>query len=465
MKSAPNKKTAIFESAPVPKALAIMAIPMVLSQVIILAYNLADTHFIGRADNPFMVGAVSLVLGLYLMLVAIANLFGVGGGNLMVRLLGINDEEEARKVCSYSIMFALIVSIVFSLLCLALSEPLLRMLGANDNTLGYAKEYLICTIVIGGVPTVLAMAMPMLLRSVGYSKEAGLGVIIGGVLNIVLDPLFMFVILPDGKQVLGAGLATMISNFVAAIYFIVMFIVLRKKSVLTLPTRFEKLRKESLVSFYTVGIPAALIMIFFNLLAVVLNRLASSYDEITLAAAGILLKVERIPQNITLGVCLAMVPCIGYNYARKNSKRMDRFFVAAMVCVLTISIISGIIFAAIPEQIVRLFIKNAETVALGAKFLRTRSISIPFMAVGFLVINYTQAVNRGKVSFLLSIIRHIALSIPMMLIFNWIWGIDGLMWSQTVADVINVGISLSIFFVTRKKIMTREMMAKNEEKQ
>lgn len=235
-----KEKTKIFESMKVNKALLIMALPTVLSQVIILAYSLADTYFVGRANNVYMVGATSLVLALYLMLVAIANLFGVGGGNLVVRLLGQRNFDEAKKVCSYTLILAFLSTLVFSLLALALNTPLLHLFGADEQTIEFARQYLLFTVVVGGIPTVLAMCMPMLIRSVGYSKEAGLGIALGGLLNIGLDPLFMFVILPDGYQVLGVGLATMIANVIAMIYFIIVFIRLKDKTVLTLPKKMGK---------------------------------------------------------------------------------------------------------------------------------------------------------------------------------------------------------------------------------
>lgn len=462
MEKGKNKIT-IFESMAIPKTLAIMAIPTVLSQVIILAYNLADTWFIGRANNEYMVGAVSLVLALYLMLVAIANLFGVGGGNLMIRLTGQGDHEEAKKVCAHSLIVGLIVSVVFSLLCLALMNPLLMLFGANENTIEYARQYMLFVVVIGGVPTVLSMMMPMLLRNVGYSKEAGLGVAIGGILNIGLDPLFMFVIMGDGYQVMGAGIATMISNVLTMIYFIIIFWKLRNKTVLTIPKKLEKLTKSSLKSFYSVGIPAAIIMILFNVLGVVLNKLTSSYSDIALAAGGIVLKVERLPQNIALGVCLGMVAPVAYNYAKKNLKRMDGFFVAALISVLSLSLIFGILFYFLAEPIIRIFIANEDVVSLGARFLKARSFSIPFMALGFLILNFTQAVNKGKISFLLSIIRHLILSIPAMLILNAIFGMEGLIWSQTVADVINGVVSITIFLLTRKRIGLQVEQKNNEQ--
>ena len=229
------EKQLLFEKVKPGKALAVMALPTVASQLVVLLYNLADTWFIGRTDNPYMIGASSLALTIYLVAAALSNVFGVGGGSLMARLLGEKKENDAKKVVAYSIITATICSLVFSVVVLIFMEPLLKLLGASENTLEFGKQYAFTTVVLGSVPTVLSMCMPQFLRNAGYSKEAGLGVILGSLLNIGLDPLFMFVILPEGYEVLGAGIATLISNIISFGYFVFMFKKLKEKTVLVLP--------------------------------------------------------------------------------------------------------------------------------------------------------------------------------------------------------------------------------------
>ena len=205
------------------KALLVMAVPTVLSQLVVLLYNLADTWFIGKSNNPYMIGASSLALTIFLISTALSNIFGVGGGSLMARLIGEKKNEDARKVVSYTITMALISSVIFSLIIFIGMNPLLKMFGANDNTLKYARQYIIPTTIIGTLPNVMTMCMSQLLRNSGYSKEAGIGIIFGSLINIALDPIFMFVLLPKGNEVLGAGLATLISSICSFIYFIIYF--------------------------------------------------------------------------------------------------------------------------------------------------------------------------------------------------------------------------------------------------
>ena len=437
----------VFTTAKPGSALAKMALPTVASQVIILIYNLADTWFIGRTNDPNMIGASSIALTVYLAAVALANVFGVGGGALMARLIGEKKEEDARKVASYTLTSCTIAAVIYSLLVLVLADPLLHLLGADDSTINYGRQYLLTTTVIGGLPTILSMCMPQLLRNSGFSMSAGIGVAIGSAANVALDPLFMFVILPEGYEVLGAGIATALSNFISLAFFIIMFIWVKDKSVLRIPRKLEKIGPENLRSFYTVGIPAAIAVFLFDLVTIVLNKLVVDYGNVQLAAMGIVLKLERLPINIGLGVCLGMVPLVSYNYGSGNRERMSRFVSLARIVILVFSALCSVLFFCFADSIVGVFIKDGETVRYGAEFLRGRCFSLPFMMIGYHVVNYMNAVNKGMISFILAVIRHIVLIIPIMLLMNAVWQLDGLVWSQLVADALN---SVAAFVIFRK---------------
>ena len=298
------------------------------------------------------------------------------------------------------------------------------------------------------------MSMPQLLRNAGYAKEAGIGVALGSILNISLDTLFMFVILSEGYEVLGAGIATALSNFGSLIFFLIMFRRVRDKSVLRISFKRQKIGKANLRSFYTVGIPAAVAIFMFDLVTIVINRLVVAYGDIPLASMGIVLKLERLPINMGLGICLGMVPLVAYNFGSKNFKRMGQFVSLARMVILVFSAICSVLFFCFADQIVGVFIKDEETVRLGAEFLRARCFSLPFMMIGYHVVNYMNAVNMGSVSFFLAIIRHVVLIIPIMLLMNGIWGLTGLIWSQLVADAVNAIIALLIYLKVNKKLTT-----------
>lgn len=435
----------IFETRPISSALAKMAVPTIVSQLITLVYNIADTWFIGQTNNPYMVAASSLVLTIFLMTSAIANLFGVGGGSLVVRLLGRKDEEEAKKVASLSLVLAIVFSLLFSALCLIFMNPLLRLLGASDHTIGFARQYLIFVVVIGGLPTVLANTMSAMVRNIGYSKEAGFGLGMGGILNVILDPVFMFMIFPDGYEVAGAAVATMLSNMITLGYFIFVYQKLKEKTVLSLPRGMEKIRRESLNSLFSVGIPAAMSLLLFDLTNIVINRLAAGHGDIELAAIGIVLKVERLPLNIGIGICLGMTPLVAYNYASKNHKRMKDFFRAARIAGLVVSVLCVVFYRIFASYIIGAFISDADTVRFGTEFLQSRCFATPFMFLSFHMVHFMQAVDRGKVSFQLAVIRQICLNIPILFLMNYLLGMSGIVWTQLIADLINVIVSYIIY--------------------
>ena len=441
-----SDKTFVFEQMSVPSALAKMAVPTIVSQLITLFYNMADTWFIGQTNNPYMVAASSLVLTVFMMTTALANLFGVGGGTLAVRLLGSHQEEEAQKVASLSLVMAGIAAIVFSALCLIFMEPLLLLLGASNNTLGFAKQYLSLVVVIGALPTVLSATMSSMLRNVGYSREAAFGLGMGGILNVLLDPLLMFVLMPDGYQVVGAALATMLSNCASLVYFILIYRKVQKQSILDIPRKIQKIQKSSMQSLLGVGVPAAMSVLLFDLTNMVINRLSASYGDFQLAAMGIVLKVERLPLNIGIGICLGMVPLVAYNYAAKNRARMQSFFSAARLVGLCVAAVSVVLYYFGAPWLIRAFIQEPATAGYGIQFLQARCFATPFMFLSFHMVHFMQAINRGKISFGLAVIRQLCLNIPILVLMNAIFGISGIIWTQMIADIFNVIVSYIIYF-------------------
>lgn len=274
-----DNKRFLFEEDSVWHALAVMALPAIASQLITLVYNIADTWFVGRTNNPYMVAACSLVLPVYMITIVISNIFGAGGGTLIARLIGSNQGDEATRVSASCIRMSLSWAVVFSAVSLLIMDPLLRLLGASDNVLEYAKQYMLFVVVVGGIPVIVSNTLSSMLRSIGLSSKASFGLSMGGLINITLDPLFMFVILPDGKQVMGAALATMLSNVIVLIYFIVTYGKACRETILSMDFRGEKPSRNSMRALFGVGIPAATGVLLFDMCNIVINKLASSYGD------------------------------------------------------------------------------------------------------------------------------------------------------------------------------------------
>ena len=437
----------IFESLPVPSALRVMIVPAVISQLIVLIYNMADTFYVGQTNNPYMVAAAALILPVFNITLCLAGLAGIGGGALISRLLGENREEEARRVSVFSLYLAILIAAVFALGMGIFMKPLLNLLGAGENTYEYARQYAFCVIVAGGIPTVLSNVLSNLIRSIGYSRQAGTGIVLGGLLNIALDPLFMFVLLPHGYEVLGAGAATCLSNCIACVYFIVVVCRMGKESIVTFHPKAGRPERESIAAVFTVGIPSAVATLLFDLDYVIIDKLMVSYHDLALAAIGIVLKVERFPLNVGIGICQGMMPLVAYNYAAGNKKRMEDTIRISRMLGLAIAGISILLYEIFAVQFIRLFISDAQTVEMASVFLRIRVLATPLMFLSFFTVYLFQAFGMGKRSLFLGMMRWLVFNIPMLFLLNAVFGMYGIVWSQVTADTLTVILS---FYVYRK---------------
>ena len=448
-----EKNKAIFESIPVPEAVRIMALPTIISQLIVLIYNMADTFYLGRTNNPFMVAGVSLILPVFNICLSLAGLAGIGGGALISRLLGAGDAKEAEKVSAFSISLAVVTTAVFSVGMLLFMNPILRLLGASGNTLTYAAQYSFCVIVLGGIPTVLSNVMANLLRSVGESGKAGFGIAMGGVLNILLDPLVMFILFPKGYEVLGVGVATLISNCCACAFFTVT--ILRQKTETVLRFRLSNglPRTENVRSVFTVGIPSSIATLLFDIDYIVIDKLMSGYGDIALAAVGIVLKVERLPLNVGIGICQGMMPLVAYNYSSGDRKRMFRIIRFSLITGLIVGALSVAMYEVFAGGIIRLFIADPETVRLGTDFLRIRCLATPLMFMSFFTVYTFQGFGRGERALFLGIMRWAVFNIPMLFILNHFIGMYGIVWSQVTADILTVTLSAFVYFSFRRKLV------------
>ncbi|MCR4672586.1 MAG: polysaccharide biosynthesis C-terminal domain-containing protein [Lachnospiraceae bacterium] len=386
------------------------------------------------------------------MMLCISNLCGVGGGSLISRLLGRGDRGEARKVSVFSLCLAALLSILFSLIIGVFMTGILGFLGAGENTLTYSRQYIFCVLVLGALPTVLSNVMSNLIRSIGMSREASFGIMMGGILNIILDPIFMFVILPQGNEVLGVGIATLLSNCTACSYFIIKLYRIRNDSPLTFDIREGLPKGRNIIKVFAVGFPAAIAVGLFDLDYMILDKLMAGYSDLALAAIGIVLKVERFPLNVGLGICQGMMPLVAYNYSSGNEKRMDGFARASLKLGLVIAAVSIVLYESFAPQIIRFFIAEVETAALGVPFIRARVLATPFMFISFFFVHTFQAYGKGRIALILGVMRWLVLNIPMLFIMNRLIGMYGLVWSQVTADIINVILSFVIYRRERRKM-------------
>ena len=429
------KKTELFENMPIPKAVMQLAIPTVISSLVMVIYNLADTYFVGMLNDPIQNAAVTLAAPVLLAFNAINNLFGVGSSSMMSRALGSKDMDTVYKSSAFGFYCALFSGLLFSVLYTVFSAPLLVVLGANAETAQATGGYLLWTVSFGAAPAILNVVMAYLVRAEGASLHASIGTMSGCLLNILLDPIF---VLPWGLNLgaAGAGCATFISNCVACLYFFVLLFVRRGRTYVCINPRQFRPTMRIVRGVCGVGIPASI----QNLLNVtgmtVLNNFAASFGSDAVAAMGIAQKINTVPFQVALGVSQGIMPLISYNYASGNTRRMKKtFFFTARISLsfLFLVMIAYLVFA---DDLVRMFMDNEQIVAYGTSFLRGMCLAMPFLCMDFLAVGVFQACGLGKEAFIFAVLRKIVLEIPALFILNWIFPLYGLAYAQLVAEVI-----------------------------
>lgn len=460
MSSRTLSKKEIFESAPVPRAVAAMAIPTIISQLINLIYNLADSIYIGQTGDTNKAAAVTLVFTVFMMTVAFSNLFGIGGGSLMARLIGAKREEDAKKVCAFSFYGAITAALLYSLLVGVFCDPILKLFGASEATIDDARKYVLLVVVIGNVPVILSQTVAHLLRNAGYSKQASIGLSGGGILNILLDPLFMFVLLPKGNEVFGAALATLLSNIFACIYLVIVLAKVSKKAPMSLDLRkATQTEKPEIKELFAVGVPSGMLTALFDVGNIFLNALMAGHGDIELAAIGIVMRAERLPNAINIGLCQGMLPIVAYNYASGDHTRMHKVIKNVRIYGLIIAVSCLIMFEIFAKGIVSVFMNtgadqggNAEAcIALAAVFLQIRCLASLSQFMNYHTSFCMQAVGDGRDTLLHAVVRELVFYVPFMFLLNWLFGKFGLAFALLAGETCGAVLAIILFSRWKKR--------------
>ena len=425
----------LFEQMPIPRAVAKLAVPTILSSLVTVLYNLADTYFVGMLNNSVQNAAVTLAAPLILAFNAVNNLFGVGSSSMMSRALGSRDYETVHRSSAFGFYCSIFCGLLFSLLYVIFQPFVLTILGADATTAEATAGYLRWTVACGAAPTILNVVMAYLVRAEGAALHASIGTMSGCILNIILDPVF---ILPWGLNMgaEGAGLATFLSNCVACGYFFMLLYVKRENTHVCIKPSMFCLKRKIVLGVCGVGIPASI----QNLLNVtgmtVLNNFTSSYGSDAVAAMGITQKINMVPMQIAMGLSQGIMPLISYNYASGNTPRMKKTLTFATKIAISslVAVAAGYFVGA--GFLVRLFMQNPEIVAYGTRFLRGFCLGLPFLCMDFLAVGVFQAVGLGKNAFVFAILRKVVLEIPALIILNALFPLYGLAYAQFAAEII-----------------------------
>ena len=428
-------RTELFESTPIPKAVATLAIPTILSSLVMVLYNLADTYFVGMLGDPIQNAAVTLAAPVMLAFNAVNNLFGVGSSSMMSRALGRRDYDTVAKSSTFGFWCSIFCGVIFSLLCTLFKEPLLGLLGADAATRSATGAYMFWTVTCGAVPAILNVVMAYMVRAEGAAMHASIGTMSGCLLNIVLDPIF---IMPwgFGMGAAGAGLATFLANCFACLYFMVLLFLKRGRTYVCINPRKLSFDSSIVGGVCTVGIPAAI----QNLLNVtgmtILNNFTSVYGANAVAAMGIAQKINQVPFFIANGLGQGIMPLISYNYASDNIPRMKHTLTFAARLAVSGLVVVSVLYSIFADNLVAMFMNNPEIVEMGAKLLRGFCLALPFLCMDFLAVGVFQASGLGRNALVFAILRKIVLEIPALFILNHFFPLYGLSYAQFVAELV-----------------------------
>lgn len=429
-------KAELFETSPIPVAVTKLCIPTVLASLVMVLYNLADTFFVGELDSAVQNAGVTLVAPILLAFNAVNNLFGVGTSSKMSRALGSKDYDTVYRSSAFGFYSALFFSIVMAIGCTLFKAPLMRLLGADDQTWQTTSDYFFWTVTCGAVPAIMNVVISYLVRAEGEALHASAGMMSGCILNIILDPVF---ILPWGLDMgaAGAGLATFVSNCFACVYFLVILYLKRSTTYVCINPKKFSFRREIAKDICVVGIPASI----QNLLNVtgmtILNNFTAAYNSAAaVAAMGISHKISLVPMYCTMGLSQGIMPLISYNYASGNIKRMKQSIsFTTKISIGVIVMLAALLYFG-SGTVTAVFLNEPEVVGYGTRFLRGMSLALPFLCFDFVAVAVFQACGMGGKSLVFAILRKLVLEIPALFVLDKLYPLYGLAYAQLASEVV-----------------------------
>lgn len=429
-------KAELFETSPIPVAVTKLCIPTVLASLVMVLYNLADTFFVGELDSAVQNAGVTLVAPILLAFNAVNNLFGVGTSSKMSRALGSKDYDTVYRSSAFGFYSALFFSIVMAIGCTLFKAPLMRLLGADDQTWQTTSDYFFWTVTCGAVPAIMNVVISYLVRAEGEALHASAGMMSGCILNIILDPVF---ILPWGLDMgaAGAGLATFVSNCFACVYFLVILYLKRSTTYVCINPKKFSFRREIAKDICVVGIPASI----QNLLNVtgmtILNNFTAAYNSAAaVAAMGISHKISLVPMYCTMGLSQGIMPLISYNYASGNIKRMKQSISFTTKISMGVIVMLAALLYFGSGTVTAVFLNEPEVVGYGTRFLRGMSLALPFLCFDFVAVAVFQACGMGGKSLVFAILRKLVLEIPALFVLDKLYPLYGLAYAQLASEVV-----------------------------
>ena len=423
-----------------------LGVPLIAGMLIMVLYNLVDTFFIGQMHDDYQLAAVNLAYPVMMVSIAISNMIGTGASSLIARCLGKGDMEKANHTLTSGFVLTVVNSAVVALVGLVLLPTIVAGLGARDNTFLYTEQY-VRVILAGSIFTMGNYTFGQLLRSEGSVNYSVAGMVVGTVVNIVLDPLFIFVL---GMGCQGAAVATIMGNAAGMLTSLMFY--LRHKTLLSPSMRYVRPTAEILREIFWVGVPATLETLLTSAAYVINNNLAVAYGELTVAAMGVAQKILSLGNYVYQGFAAGTQPIMGYNYGAKNYRRMLEVLRAGIGVVSGTELCIMAVYGLFAPQLVGIFSESPEVIATGAKVLRTLMWILPFVGAVSMSRMSFQAMGKPQYAFGITLVRQLFLYVPLLLALNRAFGFDGMIWAQPITEAIMMAVSVGLLYRTIRSL-------------
>ncbi len=445
-----------LKESPIRKAIVHLSIPMMIGISATTIYNLINAYFIGLIHDTNMMSAITLAMPITIILMAVGNMFGVGGGSFITRLLGSGDTQKGKKVAGYSFYASIILGIIIGIVAIIFMNPFVHLLGADSQTILYTKQY--ATILFaGGAAFILNFALEQLVRSEGASKESMYGMFISVAVSIVLDALLILVF---NLHVIGAGISIVIANLASTTYYI-WFLESKSESLKGFLKHF-KLSLKNQLEVYKIGVSELFKSAFMIVTTLLLNNFSVQYGDNVVASFGIAVRITQLPEFLTMGLFLGAMPLFAYSFSAHNTKRLKESLKEVSLWIGGISIFFALIVYLFRVPVLGLFTNDPRVIQVGLTILAAQLVSSVFNGFSGLFTGIFQASGYGFQTGVMSTIQG-TFFIPVVLLLYHFYGLDGLIWSMTITEGIAFVAGVIMLIPYLKKLSKNELPAFQEQ--
>ena len=430
----------LFEHTSIKKAYVTLALPVVLSMTVTLIYNMVDTFFVAKTQNPDLVAGVSQGAPIFTLMIALGDIFGLGGSSVISRLFGEHRDKTGRYVSGYCFYASIICGIIVTILMVAFQTPFLHLLGASPNTWKYAREYDL--VMAWGAPFVIFGLTPTnILRTEGLAVQSMIASMTGTGINIILNPIFIFTC---GWGAAGSALATVTSTVIGDV--IMIYYTRYKIKKLTTSIKETKISRHLQWEIYAIGIPASITNLMATFATALTNRYLITYGASSVAAMGIALKISMVTNMIVVGLAFGAQPLIGYTYGAKDRKRFNATVRFDIMVIVSLAIAMTILLIIFAPFLIRLFMKDPTVIREGTGMIRWLSSSAVFTTM-------FQSMGKAVPAFWLSFCRQGLIFALVIILMNSLFGYHGIIAAQPVADLLTFILSIILYRIYQPKFV------------